>query len=292
MPTPFQKSSFSEKLHFLSYLCIMDEKEVIFLRPVIQFDTEKCIRCGQCAAICPTHHISMEDGAPRFHHNRRCLQCMHCTAACPKQAIHFEHVPAYAEYPDTPEDETIRLIMSRRSVRHFKPEAPEADDIAWALDLAQWAPSGKNRHLTRWMVALGKEKCDGIYNAICDITAETGVMPALAQQRAKGNHDSVTCGCTAILLALAPDSNNALSPESAETDAHIAMATAELLLNKIGLGTCWGGYLTFFANTVPQIRAYLEIPEGYHVAGTLLCGIPNEKYFNIPYRPSAEVTWM
>ncbi|MBP3654569.1 MAG: nitroreductase family protein [Oscillospiraceae bacterium] len=262
------------------------------MRPQITFSEDLCIKCGQCAANCPTHHISMEEDGPVSHHNRRCLQCMHCAAVCPRKAIHFEHVPAYAEYPETPEDETLKLIMTRRSVRHFKPDAPEADDITWALDMAQWAPSGKNRHLTQWLVVHSKEKCDAVYNYVCDVTAETGVMPALAQQRAKGNHDSVTCGCSTIIMALAPDEGSALTPESGETDAVIAMATAELLLNKIGLGTCWGGYLTFFSNQLPQLREYLKIPAGYHIAGTLLCGIPDEVYHNIPYRPNATVHWL
>lgn len=263
------------------------------MRPEITFNPELCVKCGLCAAACPTHHISMTEEGPISHHNRRCLLCMHCSSACPQKAIHFTHVPAYAEYPDTPEDETLKLIMTRRSIRHFKPIAPEAEDIAWALDIAQWAPSGKNRHLTQWLVVHGKDKCDGVYNYVCDITEETGFMPALAQQRAKGNHDSVTCGCTAILMALAPDkSDGVVSPESAETDAVIAMTTAELLLNKLGCGTCWGGYLTFFANSIPQLREYLKLPEGYHVAGTLLCGIPDETYRNVPYRPAAQVQWL
>lgn len=259
------------------------------MRPQITFN-ENCIQCGQCAAVCPTHHISMTEDGPMSHHNRRCLQCMHCSAVCPQKAIHFEHIPAYAEYPEIPEDDTLKLIMMRRSVRHFKKEAPNADDITWALDLAQWAPSGKNRHLTQWIVIHTKEKCDALYNAICDITRDTGIMPDLARQRDKGNHDSVTCGCSTIIMALAPDkSDGVVSPESAETDAVIAMTTAELLLNKQGYGTCWGGYLTFFTNSIPQLKEYVNLPVGYHVAGTLLCGIPDEHYRNVPYRPNATI---
>lgn len=264
----------------------------MIIRPENTFAEDRCIQCGQCAAVCPTHHISMEADGPLSHHNRRCLQCMHCAAVCPQKAIHFEHIPVYAEYPETPEDPTLKLIMTRRSVRHFKPAAPEKEDIAYALEIAQWAPSGKNRHMTQWLVLHGKEACDALYNYVCDVTLETNAMPSLAQQRSKGNHDSVTCGCTTILMGLAPDKDaDVLSAESGETDAVIAMATAELLLNQMELGTCWGGYLTFFANTLPQIREYLQIPEGYHVAGTLLCGIPDERYRNVPYRPNAVIHW-
>ena len=262
------------------------------MRPVITFN-ESCIKCGQCAAVCPTHHISMTEDGPRSHHNRRCLQCMHCSSTCPMKAIHFEHIPPYAEYPDTPEDDTLKLIMTRRSVRHFKEEAANPEDITWALDIAQWAPSGKNRHLTQWMIVHTKEKCDAVYNYICDITRDTGVMPDLARQRDKGNHDSVTCGCSTIIMALAPiKPEGVITADSSESDGIIAMTTAELLLNKVGLGTCWGGFVTFCANTIPQCREYLQIPDGYYVSCTLLCGIPDETYRNVPYRPNATIHWL
>ena len=263
------------------------------MRPEITFNPDLCVKCGLCAKACPTHHISITEDGPMAHHNRRCLLCMHCSAACPQKAIHFAHVPAFAEYPDTPEDETLKLIMTRRSIRRCKAAAPEAEDIAWALDIAQWAPSGKNRHLTKWLVIHTKEKCDALYNYVCDITAETGIMPSLARQRDKGDRDSITCGCSTILMALSPNkSDGVVSAESAETDAVIAMTTAELLLNKLGYGSCWGGFLTFFTNSIPQFREYLQVPEGYHVAGTLLCGIPDETYRNVPYRPKADAQWL
>lgn len=111
---------------------------------MITISPEKCIRCGACAHVCPTHHIAMEGGTPVVYSSRNCLRCMHCTAACPMQAVHFDFVPTYEEYPDIPEDETLKLILTRRSNRHFKDNAPDPEDLAWALDMAQWAPSGKN----------------------------------------------------------------------------------------------------------------------------------------------------
>ncbi len=262
--------------------------------PEITFK-DHCVRCGQCAAICPTHKIYMADGVPTVHPTRNCLNCMHCAAACPTRAIHFAHVPGYAEYPDTPENETLKLLMSRRSVRHFKDETPEIDDIQWALDISQYAPSGRNMHRTKYVVLHGREKCDGLYNFICDLGRDTGLMPALANQRAKGNHDSITCGCSVIIVALAPDSVPGPIPgtfTNLDTDAAIALSTADLLLVHQGLGTCWGGYITAFAAMCPEVNEYLHVPAGYHIVGALLVGVPNETYPNVPYRPAAEIDWL
>lgn len=261
---------------------------------MLTIDKEKCLRCGQCAAVCPTHHISMTEDGPETHKNRRCLICGHCTAVCHGHALSFDHVPLYEQQPMEPENPVFKRIMTRRSVRYFKPEAPNQEDIQWALDLSQWAPSGKNRHATKWLVIYGKEKCDALYNFVCDVCRDTGMMPALAAQRDKGNHDSVTCGCTTVFMALAADADPKapMLVETPDTDAAVAMTTLDLILSEMGLGTCWGGYLTFFSGLLPQLKEYLQIPKGYHVACTLLCGVPDEKYTYIPWRPKANIQWL
>lgn len=84
-----------------------------------------------------------------------------------------------------PEDETLRLIMTRRSNRHYKKEAPPVEDINWALDLAQWAPSGKNLHEVRWIVLHGADRCNAFYNKLVDTCAEVNILPELVNQRKK-----------------------------------------------------------------------------------------------------------
>lgn len=256
---------------------------------MITISEDKCISCGACGTVCPTHKIYQGESGPAFNERVRCLRCMHCTAACPTQAIHFDFVPTYEEYPDMPEDEFLRLIMTRRSIRNFKDEAPEKEDIAWALDMAQWAPSGKNRHSNQWFVIYGKEKCRAAYNKTIDLCEEQRIMPQLVDQRRKGHHDSVTCGCTAIIMALMPDDR--FDQLSGDADAIIAATTAELLLQHMDIGTCWGGYLTFLVNKIPELKLALQVPEGMHVAGTLLCGLSDEVYRNVPWRDHAKITW-
>ena len=253
---------------------------------MITISGEKCINCGACGEICPTHHIISRDGSPVIRESLRCLKCMHCAAVCPRQAIHFEEVPAYEEYPYEPEDDTLKLIMTRRSNRNFRDETPPEEDIAWALDMAQWCPSAKNIRQTRWLVLRGREKCDRLYNRVIDGCRETGVMPELVAQRDRGHRDSVTCGCSVVIFALSPDAN-----PFGDTDAVIAATTLELLLRKCDIGSCWGGYLTRLAEKLPGVTAELGVPEGYHIACTLLCGYPDEPYRNIPWRPHADVIW-
>lgn len=253
---------------------------------MMTIDTEKCIGCAACVSACPTRRLTMEGKQPVIHVERRCLNCMHCAAACPKKAIHFETVPVYEEYRDTPEDGCLRLVTMRRSIRRFQAETPEKDDIAWALDMSQWAPSAKNRRPTRWLVVYGKEKCDELYTSAVTLCKASGEMPDVVAQQKKGNRNSVTCDCSVMILALEPDGD-----EWADIDGVIATTTLELLLQHIGIGTCWGGYMTRLMGLFPELRAHVGIPEGMHCATVLLCGLPDETYRNVPWRPRANVEW-
>lgn len=51
------------------------------------FVTDRCVGCGQCAALCPTKTITLADGKPRW--GDKCYQCMACINRCPQQAIQY-----------------------------------------------------------------------------------------------------------------------------------------------------------------------------------------------------------
>lgn len=57
--------------------------EVYFTRST---DEEKCIRCGQCAEICPVAAVEMNDDAP-FVDPAWCIGCGVCATGCPSDAI-------------------------------------------------------------------------------------------------------------------------------------------------------------------------------------------------------------
>lgn len=49
--------------------------------------TDRCVGCGQCAALCPTKTITMADGKPRW--GDKCYQCLACINRCPQRAIEY-----------------------------------------------------------------------------------------------------------------------------------------------------------------------------------------------------------
>ena len=49
--------------------------------------SNKCIHCGLCAQICPSHAIRMENNRPTWH--GACTQCLGCLNRCPIAAINY-----------------------------------------------------------------------------------------------------------------------------------------------------------------------------------------------------------
>jgi len=54
--------------------------------------SDKCIICGQCAAVCPSHNIVITNGKPVW--GTACVLCMACIQWCPAHAINYRSATA------------------------------------------------------------------------------------------------------------------------------------------------------------------------------------------------------
>lgn len=55
-------------------------------QPFPKVNSELCIGCGECEAICPTSAISIIDGVA-FIDESKCRKCRLCVTVCPSEAI-------------------------------------------------------------------------------------------------------------------------------------------------------------------------------------------------------------
>jgi len=249
----------------------------------ITFDKELCVRCGRCVKTCAMGHLRMTEDGPAATGRGGCMECFQCAAACPRQAVRCDGISPIAP---APEDPLEKLVMSRRSVRHSKPEAPDRDLIRWALQRAGYAPSGKNQHRNRWTVIFGTDRVTAVRDRALRHCRETGEAAELLRFAEKGL-DLLTCGAPVVIIAWSPD--DCLNPV---VDTAIAMETAELLLVSRGLGTCWGGYLRQITGHCPELKEMLGIPEGCAMRACLMTGYPDRTFFpNIPARPEPDIFW-
>lgn len=262
---------------------------------MIQIRKEMCVGCLACVAVCPFTVLEAADGKPRMKEAKVCLKCMHCAATCPEKAIVFDEKDAVLNRPlpvlrEGFPEELESHIMTRRSYRHFRKEAPDREAVRHALEVASWAPSAKNQHPAKWIVVDSKEVIDEIMECIVEYVKEKGVSPEIVSElEEEGNN--VVMG-NAPMLILCYSRNNAIN---APADTAIAMTTAELILQARGIGTCWAGYLSRFCNSVPKIRELLpELPENNSFYGAFMAGYPkDETYRHIPERlKRADIQWV
>lgn len=66
-------------------------KNILLEHPVI--DKSACIRCGECAKICPPKTMKLKDKNYPKLKNLNCIRCWCCAEVCPKNAIHKSRRP-------------------------------------------------------------------------------------------------------------------------------------------------------------------------------------------------------
>ncbi len=57
-----------------------------WLRPKVQFDENRCVGCGDCAANCPAKVITMKNRKPTVDY-KACIRCFCCQELCPQNAV-------------------------------------------------------------------------------------------------------------------------------------------------------------------------------------------------------------
>lgn len=85
-----------EDIHFLAPKDSLGSTGIKFLRHKFvrnmllehpQIDINKCIKCGQCATICPVKTMQIEKGKYPHLKSNICIRCWCCAEVCPQNAI-------------------------------------------------------------------------------------------------------------------------------------------------------------------------------------------------------------
>lgn len=106
-------------------------------------DTQKCTKCGLCAADCPVFIIDMENGYPTIAADKEssCYKCQHCFAICPTGALSLlglnptdSQSLTAGNFSDP--DKFEMLIKGRRTVRRYKDENLDPALFQRLLDVA------------------------------------------------------------------------------------------------------------------------------------------------------------
>lgn len=265
---------------------------------LVSVDSQKCIKCGMCAQVCPVPVLCMDQatGFPAVIKQMRrfCIDCGHCVAVCPKAAITRGSLS-----PDTcplidqeliPTPQQIDLFLkSRRSIRKFKQQELCNYQIQEILDVAAYAPSGKNTMPLEWKVIndlsvmkeLGSMSIEWAKDLIEkeDPLARAMFLKGVIKEAENGS-DPILRGAPTLIMVHADPKH-----VFAQSSAYISLTYLELAAHSHGLGTCWAGFFQMAAQTWQPIKEKINLSDGREIIGAMLLGKPAYKYIRIPRRP-------
>ena len=95
----------------------------------VRIDPELCVRCGQCAELCPGNLIARDAfGVAFLPYPAECWGCASCLKACPAGAIvHFLG-------PDIGGQGATMRVRAEGPLRHWRVERPGENPVVVTVD--------------------------------------------------------------------------------------------------------------------------------------------------------------
>jgi len=281
----------------------------------VEISAEQCNRCGRCVVTCPRRLLVREGDRvkPVDDLSDRCILCGHCVAVCEPGAVRHSAIPTEAaplsEAVELTDQQLERFLRRRRSIRRFKPDPVEPAKIDRMLDIARYAPTGKNmqgvhhtvvtgegirqlevvtaefyrqlirrleRPTGRWLVRLyaGAKGLDGLLKGLPDLKRDVERV-----DRGEAGY----CHAAPVVVLVHGEKLYPTMPEDCSFAAYHLILAAETL----GLGSCLIGYITSAAARSQPIRRVVELPPEHHIYSTVAIGYPAERFVRlVPRRPA------
>ena len=184
-------------------------------------------------------------------------------------------------------------IRRRRSVRRYLPEPPDRDEVRELLALAGSAQTAMNVRKVSFAVLDDPAEMRRLADMCADWLegSDDPVIRSRYRRTVEGyraGRDTILRGAPAVVLALSEEGY----AKGRETSV-IYLTWAEIYAPSLGLGTCWAGILeNMLLADLPEVNAFLNVPEGRKVTGALMLGYPDVEFRRIPYREAPEVRFV
>ena len=193
--------------------------------------------------------------------------------------------------------EALEAILTRRSTRKYKNEAPDKEIIEKIIEAGRYAPSGSNSQSTHFLVITDKEVLNELSELVktefakMEISEDTYISLKNSINAAKtGNYNFHYSAPVLIVTANRKVYGNAIA------DSACALENMMIAANALDLGSCWINQLHWLDEN-EAVRAFLQekgIKEDETITGGLILGYPDT---GMPNRIALErkgnpVTWI
>ena len=289
--------------------------------PKITINPALCDNCGFCVYVCPWNlYVQNEEKTTlKIVHEEFCVSCGQCVAICPNGAVNHLDFPKGSIRPiklnNIPSSEHIlEMLRARRSIRLFSDMKVAKKTIEKIIDGARFAPSSNNIQSTEFIVVQDEEKLAEITELTIKYLKRTVNLlnnPIIKKLFLKIPTDftteiffrvkeyervlNVTRNGTDLIRHFAPlllffHSRKGIS--YAEINANLALQNASLMVQSLGLGSFYAGYILVACKKTKHFSKLLNIPPNRRIHGCLAIGYPKVIYKNWIQRKSPIIKWI
>lgn len=149
-------------------------------------------------------------------------------------------------------DDMVKAIRERRSIRAFTAEIPDSKTIEKILEAARWAPSGLNNQPWKFMILQDEKLREGLSQFT--------------------SYKKIVRGAPVSIVVCI---DNDISYDRDKDLMAIGAAIQNMLLcaYSLGLGTCWLGEII---NRKEEIKHYLKLESCLEIMAVVVIGYPGE----------------
>jgi nitroreductase len=184
----------------------------------------------------------------------------------------------------------FEVLKTRRTIRSYQPEPLSDAELQELIDMAVLAPSGMNSQPWAFTVILDRAVLRRLNEIVTGILRTPEIlqrMPTEAMRnRIMDPAYDIFYGAPALIVI----SGDAQAPTAA-ADCHLAAENLFLAAHALGLGTCYMGFL-MFAQTHPEVRRLLRLPEGYKIVAPAVVGRVAARPEGPPQRRPPRIEWV
>jgi nitroreductase/NAD-dependent dihydropyrimidine dehydrogenase PreA subunit len=284
-----------------------------------EIDADKCTGCGLCVKECVSGTIQPGPDRPRAANPDWCNRCSHCLAVCPTGAIGHGGLAGRQEARPVErrrlDPEVYReIVLSRRSVRHFRDEPVPREELEDILAVASYSPTASNTLDVGYTVITDRALIDSaarrifadarkikgyldrpwvraLLSAYARLTGQDAIMGYIDRfeyfdQQTVAGRDLIAHHAPVLIVIHAPRKGR-----FNDANCHIAAANLTNYAHAKGLGTCYLGLVVVALGWSKKLAARLGVPPGRRAFQVLALGRPAHKFANIASRPPATVEW-
>lgn len=172
-------------------------------------------------------------------------------------------------------NETISVILKRRSVRKYLDRQISDEDLNVILEAALYAPTGGNHQYTRFLVIQDSKKLQEINSIVKSEFAKRDIIEGVYQNKTiikakKEGYNFMFHAPTLIVVAAPKEHGNSMA-DSANAIENIQIATTSL-----ALGACWVNQLHWLTDN-ELLRNYMKqlgMSDDEDIFGSVVLGYP------------------